>query len=67
MTVWPGQCQVLSALPGQSAHTSRLAPLRPALAPPPQDWRVSVVEAALQFLADCACLAGAHESYNRFS
>ena len=30
-------------------------PLRPLL---PQDWRVSVVEAALQFLADCACLAG---------
>lgn len=23
-----------------------------------QDWRVSVVEAALQFLADCACLSG---------
>jgi hypothetical protein len=23
-----------------------------------QDWRVPVVEAALQFLADCVCLAG---------
>ncbi|KAL4440079.1 hypothetical protein ABPG75_003080 [Micractinium tetrahymenae] len=30
------------------------APLMGAL----QDWRVSVVESALQFLADCACLAG---------
>jgi hypothetical protein len=30
------------------------APLLGAL----QDWRVSVVEAALQFLADCTCLSG---------
>lgn len=34
--------------------TSNKVPLVPCM----QDWRVSVVEAALQFLADCTCLSG---------